>query len=189
MHCSGSLARAAFVQSKAQNAAMGKNKKGKGKASSGADAAGTPPTAEEAVQQRAVELVREQSKLHLDEELQRQHRASMTREDALVATLRWAENVISSKGKGKASPARGKGAKTGGGAVSRAKKAAKQQVRVVPTSRQSSRRTLSETSSRAPSRAAPRGQTRASDRSRPSPSRLPSGVGRRAVSRRRRVEW
>jgi hypothetical protein len=43
------------------------------------------------------------------------------------------------KGKGKASPARGKGAKTGGGAVSRAKKAAKQQVRVVPTSRQSSR--------------------------------------------------
>ena len=29
---------------------MGKNKKGKGKASSGADAAGTPPSAEEAVQ-------------------------------------------------------------------------------------------------------------------------------------------
>ena len=38
------------------------------------------------------------------------------------------------KGKGKASPAGVKGAKTGGGAVSRAKKAAKQQVRVVPTS-------------------------------------------------------
>ena len=93
------------------------------------------------------------------------------------------------KGKGKASPAGVKGTKTGGGAVSRAKKAAKQQVRVVPTSRQSSRRTLSETSSRAPSRAAPRVQTRVSDRSRPSPSRLPSGVGRRAVSRRRRVEW
>jgi hypothetical protein len=43
------------------------------------------------------------------------------------------------KGKGKASSAGGKGAKTGGGAVSRAKKAAKQQVRVVPTTRQSSR--------------------------------------------------
>ena len=52
----GLFLRSGLAQSKAQNAAMGKDKKkgnkGKGKASSGADA-GTPPTAEAAVQHAA----------------------------------------------------------------------------------------------------------------------------------------
>ena len=87
------------------------------------------------------------------------------------------------KGRVKASPGKDKGAKTGGGAVSKAKKAAKQQVRVLPVSRQSSRavarRTLSETASEP--LASRRARLTFSPRS---PSRRPSGMGRRVVSRR-----